>query len=85
MPVQPRLALLLSAQRPALPPPAECAEKMVIREDDNAEVVRARLATYEAEIEPILSHYRSTGDLVHFGVKRGLDDVPRLLKMIEVE
>ncbi len=36
-------------------------EKLVIREDDNADVIRERLDGYERQTRPVLEHYRLAG------------------------
>ena len=39
-------------------------EKLVLREDDREEVVRARLDAYEKQTRPVLDHLRSKGERV---------------------
>src|SRR4051812_32649580 len=36
-------------------------EKLVIRQDDNEEVIRERLAAYERQTEPVLEYFRAAG------------------------
>ena len=45
------------------------------RPDDTPAVIARRLATYHAETEPIVEHYRATGKLVPFHAERTIDDV----------
>ena len=45
------------------------------RADDTPEVIAARLATYHAETEPIVEHYRATGKLVPVHAERPADAV----------
>ena len=41
----------------------KCGEKLVIRKDDEPETVKARLATYHAQTEPLIAFYRERGKL----------------------
>jgi len=34
-----------------------CGEPLIVRKDDREEVIRERLRTYEAQTQPVLSHY----------------------------
>jgi adenylate kinase len=45
------------------------------RADDTPEVIARRLATYHAETEPIVEHYRATGKLVPLHADRSIDAV----------
>lgn len=45
------------------------------RADDTPEVIAARLATYHAETEPIVEHYRTSGKLVPVHAERPIDAV----------
>ncbi|MGZ4339698.1 MAG: adenylate kinase [Gaiellaceae bacterium] len=45
------------------------------RADDTPEVIAKRLATYHAETEPIVEHYRTTGKLVPLHADRTIDEV----------
>ena len=45
------------------------------RADDTPEVIAKRLATYHAETEPIVEHYRATGKLVPLHADRSVEDV----------
>ena len=47
------------------------------RTDDTREVIARRLATYHAETEPIVEHYRTTGKLVPLHADRSVDEVWR--------
>ncbi|RMG99603.1 MAG: adenylate kinase [Deltaproteobacteria bacterium] len=46
------------------PPPPEIADRVVQRKDDTAEAVRARIAKYHAETEPVLPFYEDKGLLI---------------------
>ena len=45
------------------------------RPDDTPDVIAKRLATYHAETEPIVEHYRVTGRLVPLHAERTIDEV----------
>jgi adenylate kinase len=45
------------------------------RTDDTPEVIAKRLATYHAETEPIVEHYRATGKLVPLHAERSIEQV----------
>jgi adenylate kinase len=45
------------------------------RMDDTLEVISRRLATYHAETEPIVEHYRATGKLVPLHAERTVEEV----------
>jgi adenylate kinase len=45
------------------------------RPDDTPEVIARRLATYHAETEPIVEHYRVTGRLVPLHAERAIPEV----------
>jgi adenylate kinase len=45
------------------------------RPDDTPEVIQRRLATYHAETEPIVEHYRLTGKLVTLHAERAINEV----------
>ena len=45
-------------------PPPEGAGRLSRRNDDGPGVIRQRLATYHAETEPLIDHYRRAGQLI---------------------
>jgi adenylate kinase len=45
------------------------------RVDDTPEVIRTRLALYRQETEPLVEHYRATGNLVGIHADRPVDEV----------
>jgi adenylate kinase len=45
------------------PPPPEIADKLIQREDDKPETVKARLETYHETTEPIIAYYGKLGVL----------------------
>ncbi len=61
----------------------ECGTKLEQRADDKEEVVKHRLDIYHAHTAPLIDYYTKQGNLVTFNVKKGLDDLPILEKMIQ--
>ena len=45
------------------------------RADDTPAVIDERLATYHERTEPVVEHYRATGNLVKLHAERSIDDV----------
>jgi adenylate kinase len=45
------------------------------RPDDTPDAIARRLATYHAETEPIVEHYRLTGNLVPLHAERTINEV----------
>jgi hypothetical protein len=69
---------------PLLPKPSDCdkchgAPKLITRADDTEDVVKARMVVYHAETAPLVAFYRARGKLQDFAVRKGLDDMPRLV------
>ena len=50
-------------------------ERLVQRDDDTEEVVNDRLETYYENTEPVIEHYRETGDLVEVDGEAHPDEV----------
>lgn len=66
-------------QIPALPPRVDgvcddCGEKLIKREDDNEQVLRARFEIYHRETEPLVAYYQKTGKLISVDAMRPLDE-----------
>lgn len=47
------------------PPPADVAQRVIHRADDDAETVRRRLSVYREQTEPLIRFYESSGREVH--------------------
>lgn len=45
-------------------PSPDVEARLVQRDDDRPEIIQQRLDTYHAETEPVIEHYRSTGQLI---------------------
>src|SRR5437588_4716165 len=62
-------------------PEEVCTERLTKRAalegrvDDTPEVIRTRLALYRQETEPLVEHYRATGNLVGIHADRPVDEV----------
>ena len=50
-------------------------ERLVQREDDEEETVRERLRVYRENTEPVIEHFRESGDLVEVDGEAAPDDV----------
>ncbi len=56
------------------PPPPEIADKLIQREDDKPETVKARLETYHETTEPIIAYYEQQGVLKNVPGDEGSPD-----------
>lgn len=61
----------------------KCDGKLITRSDDTEEIIRDRLGVYFKETFPIIEYYRAKGLLMEFPVKKGVADLPDLVKQIE--
>jgi adenylate kinase len=62
---------------------AECSPVLVKRSDDTAETIAHRFQSYDRETRPVVEHYRRRGIANRFEVRKGLDDWPELLKLVD--
>ena len=74
---------------PLLPKPSDCTRcvgkpKLETRADDAEEVVMARMKVYHAQTSPLIEYYKKQGKLQDFAVKKGIADLPRLRKELNV-
>ena len=58
-----------------MPDDEEIEERLVQRDDDTEEVVKDRLDTYYENTEPVIEHYRETGELVEVDGEAHPDEV----------
>ena len=68
----------------AAPPKVEgvcdvCGEGLIIRDDDRPETVRARLAVYHEETEPIIGFYKARGKLISIDGTRSVEETTNSL------
>ncbi|KAE8717974.1 putative adenylate kinase 6 [Hibiscus syriacus] len=69
-----------------LPPPPQCASKLITRPDDTEEVVKQRLRIYQAMTRPVEDFYRSRGKLLEFDLPGGIPESwPKLLRALNLE
>lgn len=67
------------------PTTCDCGCKLEQRKDDTESIVRERLTVYHKETSPLIGYYKSLGILRNFEVKKGLDDLPKLEKLLQNE
>jgi adenylate kinase len=70
---------------PLLPKPSDCDKchgqpRLLQREDDTEPVVKERLLIYKSQTAPLIEYYGAQRKLQDFDVKKGIDDMPRLIK-----
>jgi len=58
------------------------ASEFVRRPDDNAETVKARLAAYHAQTEPLLPYYRARGVLASVDGMASIDEVTKQIEAV---
>ena len=56
--------------------------ELIQRSDDNADVVRDRLAAFEKQTQPLIDYYRAQGNLDDVDGSSSMDEVSRLLTQI---
>ena len=52
-----------------------CGGELIVRDDDKPEVVKARLATYHAQTEPLIRYYEEQGVVRNFDGTKELNEV----------
>ncbi|KAF8820339.1 adenylate kinase [Cardiosporidium cionae] len=72
---------------PLLPKPSDCDRckgnpNLYQREDDSEEVVKKRLFVYKDETEHLIKFYSTQGILLNFSVKKGLNDLPEIERIL---
>lgn len=60
----------------------DCGKRLTSRPDDTEKVIRHRLRVYEEETLPLIEYYRKQNVLRDFKILRGLEEVPKLEKLI---
>ena len=58
----------------------KCGSKLIIRDDDNAETVMHRLATYHNQTEPLIEFYTKQGILSTVKGQKEFEDTVKLVK-----
>ena len=62
---------------------ASCVPNLVLRGDDTAATILARIELHDLNSEPILEHYRQKEKLKTFHVFKGVKDVDALIDLIQ--
>ncbi|GAB2300535.1 hypothetical protein Dimus_034575 [Dionaea muscipula] len=69
-----------------LPPPPNCASKLITRADDTEAVVKERLRIYKEMSQPLEEFYREKGKLMEFDLPGGIPESwPKLLQALNLE
>ncbi|KAF6146892.1 hypothetical protein GIB67_018545 [Kingdonia uniflora] len=69
-----------------LPPPPDCASKLITRADDTEEVIKERLRIYNDMSLPVEEFYRSRGKLMEFDLPGGIPESwPKLLQALNLD
>ncbi|XP_047336578.1 adenylate kinase 1, chloroplastic [Impatiens glandulifera] len=69
-----------------LPPPQQCASKLITRADDTEEVVKERLRIYSEKSQPLEDFYRNQGKLLEFDLPGGIPESwPKLLEALRLD
>lgn len=61
----------------------KCSGKLIQRADDTESTVLNRLKIYDSQTSPLVDYYTKQGILMEWQVKKGIRDVPALLKATE--
>jgi adenylate kinase len=56
-----------------------CGGRLIIRKDDEPDTIRARLATYHAETEPLVGFYAQRGKLAEIDGTKGVEETARAI------
>ena len=75
---------------PLLPKPGDCDKchgkpNLVIRSDDTESVVKERFVVYNKQTSPLIEYYTKQGKLQDFHVRKGIDDMPRLVAELGIK
>jgi len=60
----------------------KCGSRLLQRTDDRVETVRDRLRIYHEQTQPLEKYYDRQGLLLNFQVRRGIGDLPELVRVI---
>ena len=58
----------------------ECGAELTQREDDSEDVVRERIRVYEENTEPVVTHYRESGELIEVDGEQSPEEVWKELR-----
>lgn len=69
-----------------LPPPPQCASKLVTRSDDTEAIVKERLRVYNEKSQPVEGFYQDQGKLLEFNLPGGIPESwPKLLEALNLD
>lgn len=69
-----------------LPPPPQCASKLITRSDDTEAVVKERLRVYNEKSQPLEEFYRIQEKLLEFDLPGGIPESwPKLLEALNLD
>jgi adenylate kinase len=75
---------------PLLPKPSDCGKcngkpRLITRDDDTDAVVRERMRVYNSQTAPLINYYSGQKKLQDFAVKKGIQDMPRLVQEMGIK
>ncbi|XP_073052611.1 adenylate kinase-like [Primulina eburnea] len=69
-----------------LPPPPQCASKLITRSDDTEAIIKERLHVYDEKSQPVEGFYRDQGKLLEFNLPGGIPESwPKLLEALNLD
>ncbi|XP_073043546.1 adenylate kinase-like [Primulina eburnea] len=69
-----------------LPPPPQCASKLITRSDDTEAIVKERLRVYNEKSQPVEGFYKDQGKLLEFNLPGGIPESwPKLLEALNLD
>lgn len=69
---------VMPPKMPNPPCPCDREKNWMKREDDKEEIISARISDFHKETKPIIQHYESIGEMLHFRPYRGIEDMEEL-------
>lgn len=75
---------------PAYPPKRpgicdDCGTPLVVRADDNPKIIESRFDIFEERTKPVLEYYRAKNVLREHPIKKGVQDLPDILRSILIQ
>jgi adenylate kinase len=61
----------------------KCSGPLIQRADDTEAVVKNRLEIYNKQTSPLINFYQKQGLIKTFNIKKGMGDLPELVKLFE--
>ena len=69
---------VMPPKMPNPPCPCDREKNWIKREDDKEEIILTRISDFHNETKPIIQHYESMGEMLHFRPYRGIEDMEEL-------